>query len=176
MRAPPVAAALAVATLVVACLGNKDPYNPGTPLGEYTVSGMLTTNGCGDALGAMNPWTFSVKLSEDANTLYWVQGSLPVSGTLDGSGHTTMSSTSTQDVHPADPKSGAGACSIARADALDLTLAKDTSAFSGTLGYTFAPTSGSDCTDQLATAGGPYATLPCTVTYALMATRSSSAP
>ena len=147
----PVAFALAVA----ACLGTKDPYNPGTPLGTYAVTGTLTSNACGDGLGVTNPWTFDVKLSQDGTTLYWVQGGLPISGTLDLSGHTTMTSTSSQMIHDANPKAGIGACSIDRADALDLTLAKDTSSFSGTLGYTFGPSDGSDCADQLAAAGGP---------------------
>jgi hypothetical protein len=164
--------AVPLATLALAaCLGNKDPYDPGKPLGTYAVTGKLVANACGDALGATDPWTFTVKLTEDVNTIYWVQGGLPVSGVVDASGHTTMSSTSTQNIHDANPRAGIGACSITRADALDLTIVQDDSTFTGTLAYTFGPSDGSDCTDQLAVAGGPYAALPCSVQYSLAATR-----
>jgi hypothetical protein len=165
----------ATALLLAACLGTKDPYNPGTPLGTYAVSGAIMTNACGDGLGAMGTWTFDVKLSQDGTTLYWVQGGLPVSGTLDAQGHTTMSSTSSQMIHDANPRAGVGACTIDRTDALDLTLSKDTTTFTGTLAYTFGPSDGSDCADQLSAAGGPYAAFPCNVQYALTGTRTSTA-
>lgn len=158
---------------LAACAG-KDPYNPGAPLGSYAVNGKLVANGCGAGDGASDPWAFSVKLSKDGSTLYWIQGGLPVSGHIDASSHATMSSTSSQTIHGADPRSGAGACTIERHDALDLTLASDAASFAGTITYTFAPSDGSDCTDQLAAAGGSFAILPCSVGYTLQANRTAT--
>jgi hypothetical protein len=43
-------------------------------------------------------------------------------------------------------------------------------AFTGSIGYAFSVPSGVDCSDQLAAAGGMYATLPCTVSYSMTAT------
>ena len=48
---------------------------------------------------------------------------------------------------------------------LDVTLGDGS--FTATLDYSFSVTTGADCDDQLATSGGQYETLPCTVTYDL---------
>lgn len=161
-----------IAFALVACFG-KDPYNPGTPLGNFQVDGKLKANACGDSLGAPKDWQFAVKLSEDPHVLYWVQGGLPVQGTLDAQSHATMKSTSSQVVHDVD--SGAAYCAIDRDDALDITLAPDQTSFTATLTYTFHMGDGSACDDQLAASGGPYATLPCSVTYALTGQKSAAA-
>ena len=163
------------ALLLGACSG-KDPYNPGTPLGTFHVSGKLALNQCGDASGAVDPWAFDVKLNKESTTLYWLQGGLPVSGILDAKQHTTMTSTDTRTIHPADPPHGTAFCGITRDDALDLTMAADLASFAGTLTYRFSPSDGSDCMDQLTTAGGTFATLPCEVHYDLVAAHVAGPP
>ncbi|MDP9034041.1 MAG: hypothetical protein M3O50_04495 [Myxococcota bacterium] len=169
------AAALASCALVAACTAQS--ALPGTALGTYNVTGTLGTNTCGSSLGANNPWTFSVNLSKDGTRLYWenTSGSGQLSGTLNASGMTTLSTTLTANVDASE--AGAGTCFLQDTQTIALTLASGStpSGFTGTFTYAFAvaTTIATDvnCGDQLASAGGAYATLPCTVTYSLAATR-----
>jgi hypothetical protein len=175
-----VACALAVCT--AACTG-KDPYRPGTPLGTFHVDGKLLATSCG-AASAPDPWSFDVKLAREGTTLYWLQGGLPVAGPLDANAHVVLASSDTQTVHAAAPRAGATPaiplCAVTRADGLDATLAPDPATasgvvgFHGTLTYTFSATADSDCSDQLESAGGPFARLPCSVGYALAGVRSAT--
>jgi hypothetical protein len=151
--------------LLPGCLGNKDPLNPGTPLGTFHVTGTLKGNSCGDELGAGATWAFDIHLSRDHSTLYWDQGGQPVVGQLDASSHATMTSSDTRTIHEANPQRGIGFCGITRDDTLGVTLAGDEASFTGSLSYTFSPSDGSDCTDQLVESGGTFAALPCTTTY-----------
>jgi hypothetical protein len=166
--------ALATAAVAFACTG-KDPYRPGTALGTFHVDAKLVANSCGEGQ-APDPWTFDVKLARDPGTLYWIQGGLPVSGKLGADAHATLANDDTATIHGAD--AGLPKCALTRHDALDATLAADPAdatgivGFSGTLTYTFGPTSDSDCSDQLAFAGGTFAALPCSVSYTLSATRT----
>lgn len=155
----------------VACLG-KDPYNPGTSLGSFHVDGKLQANACGGSVGAPADWQFDVKLATDPHVLYWVQGGLPVQGTLDAKSHARLESTSSQVVHDAD--SGARYCAIVRKDTIDITLSPDETQFTATLVYEFRAADGSACDDQMSASGGPYATLPCTVGYALTGTKAAA--
>jgi hypothetical protein len=158
-----------VALAVASCTG-KDPYNPGTPIGAFHIVGKLKAQNCGPAGSAPDPWEFDVKLSKDGSTLYWIQGGVPVSGTLDGNSHTTMTSSGTTTVHAID---AGPRCAIVRSDTLDLTLGPEpVTTAAGALSYAFAPTDDSDCTDQLADSGGGFSVLPCAVGYAITATKT----
>jgi hypothetical protein len=175
-RRPATVAALACFALAPLACGT-DPYEPGTAIGTFAVTGTLRANSCG-AGQAPNPWTFSVKLSTDPGTLYWIQGSLPVSGTLSTAHVASLTSTSTQSSYEGD--SSVALCTIDRTDSLsatltpDPTIADEYSAFTGTLTYAFAAdSSSSDCSGALVENGGGYAALPCTLTYNLSATRSA---
>ena len=149
---------------------------PGTALGTYNVTGTLGTNTCGSLIGASNPWTFSVDLSKDGTTLYWenTSGSGLLSNTLSGSS-TTLTSTTTANVDATE--AGAGSCYLQNTETIALTLASGSppSGFTGTFTYAFAVattiSTNVNCGDQLASSGGTYATLPCTVAYSLKATR-----
>lgn len=167
---------------VAACGSGKDPYKPGTALGNYHVAATRTANNCGDMNVPNDPWTFDVKLSTDPNTLYWVQGGLPVTGSLDPTGNAVMTSSSTSNIHAANPKAGLGACSLTRYDSLTAALVETTVAtgdggtamsvpsFTGTLYYRFAPDDGSDCSDLVDTGG--FANLPCEIDFSLSGTRA----
>jgi hypothetical protein len=166
---------IAVAFAAAACSG-KSPYRPGTPLGTFHVTGKLGANQCGAGSGAADPWEFDVKLSRDGDTLYWIQGGLPVAGTLDASAHTTMTSTDTRTIHDADPQHHIPFCGMTRDDSVDMTLAGDATSFSGELVYRFSESDGSDCSDQLAPAGGAFDTLPCSIHYAITSVRTVAPP
>ena len=167
---------LGIASLAsIGCYG-KDPYNPGTPIGTYHVTGALiaTSDSCGGAVGAPDPWSFDIRLAQDQTSLYWEQGGLPVGGFVDSHGHAELRSSDTRTVHEADPRAGLGFCSMTRDDTVDVSLAAGESTFTATLVYVFSATSGtanSDCSDQLVSSGGTYAALPCTIRYDLVGTR-----
>jgi hypothetical protein len=140
---------------------------PGTQLGTFKVTGTSTTNTCG--LGAPNPWTFDVQLSQSGTTVYWswMDGSAPLSGPVNTQSHASIEDSVAGNVDGTD--AALGPCTLDRSDDLEITLAG--SSFSGTVSYSFAPASGATCTDQLTSAGGQYDALPCTVTYSVSATQ-----
>ena len=143
---------------------------PGNMLGTYKVVGQSQTNSCG--LGAPNPWTFDVQLSEQQTTLYWdwMDGSPLLSGTVSQT-QATIDTNATVNADSTD--AGLGPCNLQATSALTLTLGSGAppGSFTGTMSYTYAPTSGSTCTDVLAPAGGMYNALPCSLSYTVTATR-----
>ena len=186
MRRPPLASALAAflsflsllslasaVALAPGCSG-KDPYNPGQPLGVFHVTGKLTSNACVGAGGAPDPWEFDVKLNRDGSTLYWIQGGLPVKGTIDASQHALLQSSGTTELRAADAKNKVSGCALTRTDSLNATLGAGDAptTFTGSLDYAYNPTPESDCSDQLAVAGGGWASLPCNMAYTLTAKKS----
>jgi hypothetical protein len=162
-----VASALAIA----GCSGSA---LPGTLLGTYAVTGHKLTNTCGDGIGEQDPWSFDVQLSRQGSTLYWswLDGTALLSGSLDAQSQATLTMTQQGDVDVTADGS-VGPCAMERDDTLEVTLASGSlpASFSGTIGYAFSVLTGADCSDQLATAGGMYATLPCSVTYSMTASR-----
>jgi len=170
-----------VFALVAACSG-KDPFSPGNKLGTFHVTGKLTHTSCGPT---PNPWEFDVRLNHDGSTLYWIQGGLPVEGRVDTTARTRLEAEVVSEVRPADARAKKEACSISRTDVLALTLVgpdgqptSDPSgmqSFHGALVYTFAPTAGSDCSDQTTASGGDFDALPCDVQYDLSGTLTSAA-
>jgi hypothetical protein len=159
------AAALAC-TLMLACGGSP---LPGAMLGTYQVVGQSKTNSCG--LGAPNPWSFDAELSEQGTTIYWswMDGSPLLSGSLGGQGKVTLGRSGTVNADSTD--AGLGPCNLQRTDDLELTLATGNKSFTGTISYSYVVASGATCTDQLASSGGQFSALPCTVTYTVTGTR-----
>jgi hypothetical protein len=160
--------ALGVLLFAGAC---GDSPLPGSMLGTYQVVGQSKTNSCG--LGAPNPWTFDAQLSLSGSTLYWswMDGSPVISGTLGAQLQSTLQTTGTVNADSTD--AGLGPCNLTRADDLDLVLASGspTKSFGGTISYSYTVASGSTCTDQLATMGGQFSALPCSVSYTVKGTR-----
>src|SRR4029077_19994098 len=101
----------------------------------------------------------------DGSTLYWsfMDGRPLASGTITPAGVATITDTTTGNVD--ETEASLGPCTLQRSDDLELTLGA--TSFTGTMTYGFTVTTGSDCTDQLTSAGGSYEALPCTVTYSL---------
>ncbi len=170
-----------VAAFMVACIG-KDPTNPGEPVGTFHVTAKLTQTSCGQP---PNPWEFDVRLNHDGSVLYWIQGSLPISGQVDASARAKLTTSVTSELRHADEVKKTPSCSVERSDALSVALSTaastpavdpgDVHSFSGVMTYTFAPTQDSDCNDQIMANGGGYDALPCTVTYEVAGTMTKSA-
>jgi hypothetical protein len=143
---------------------------PGNMLGTYKVAAASVTNTCG--LSAPNPWAFDVQLSEQGTTLYWswMDGSALLSG-AEASSSATLTSEIEADVDATE--AGAGPCTMLRIDNIQIALGTGTepTSFTGTIGYAFSVVAGANCSDQLASAGGQYVALPCTITYGMTGTR-----
>jgi hypothetical protein len=172
--------ALAVASVALAACVTPASSLPGTALGSYAVVGTLATNTCGSGVSASNPWDFNANLSKDDTTLYLENedGSDEVSGSVDSTDGTTATLiaavTANADGTAADP----GPCNLTLSTTYDLVLDAESppKTFTGTASYSYsvatAVSSTTNCTDQLSSSGGKYATLPCTVEYSLKATRN----
>jgi hypothetical protein len=164
-------------SLVVAAFPQCTATNPlpGTSEGTFSVTGTLGTNTCGSGINPDNPWDFSAFLSEDGSTFYMedTDGTNEVTGTLSAK-KATLSATVTTNADATE--AGAGSCDLTEVSSvtLDLSSASSPTSFTGTATYTYSVSSGvsssNNCTDQLASSGGPYSTLPCSVTYSLSGT------
>ncbi len=159
---------LALAGAVCACTGTRDVREPGEKLGTFAVDGKLLATTCGKADATFR---FSVRLSREGSTLYWVQSSsaAATSGAIDADGNVRMVAEVDAVVAKADAKTGAEGCTMRRTDSLTVALrGEPPTGFEGALVYRFEAKAG-DCSTELATAGGDYATLPCTMTYEVSA-------
>jgi hypothetical protein len=164
----------AIAAAATSCAASSTL--PGTSLGTYNVTGTLGTNTCGSGLGAPSPWTFSTQMSEDGTTFYWeISGGSELSSTMSSATQVDITSIDTANVDGTDA-GVLGPCDLQSTTVLDVALAASSppSSFKGTVTYTFTAATGvsstTNCTDQLSASGGPYATLPCTVSYSLAGT------
>lgn len=184
--ARPRCSALACAIGLLAASCNATPL-PGTQLGTYNVIGTLGTNTCGAGLGAPNPWSFTVQLSEDTSTtpptFYWLSSDgTQWSNVMSSATQVTFSSSVTSNVDGVTTTTDAGvstttegACDLTQTTEVPITLAAGLppTSFTGTVTYSFQAALGvsasTDCTDQLASSGGTYDTLPCTASYSLTA-------
>jgi hypothetical protein len=165
-------AALAGAMAIV-CNACSDTPLPGRLLGTYKVVGEAQSNTCG--LGAPNPWTFDVQLSEKGTLLYWswLDGKAPLSAPIDALSTTLTASEQANVDGTADGRDGP--CTMERSDRIPLALAAGwpPPTFTGTIVFAFSASPGADCSDQLTARGGLYATLPCGITYTVSGSRVS---
>jgi hypothetical protein len=65
---------------------------------------------------------------------------------------------------------------MSRDDTIVISLgsAAEVTSVSGTLNFLFSTRSGSDCSSQLASSGGPYDELPCDLDYSFTGTRTKA--
>jgi hypothetical protein len=168
-----VAATVFVVVLAPTGAGCGGGAMPGHLLGTYKVVGQSKTNSCG--LGAPNPWTFDVQLSQQQTTLYWdwLDGSPLLSGTLSRGAQPSTTITDSATINADSTDAGLGPCTLDTASSMQIALGEGVppDGFTGTLSYGYTPASGATCTDVLTTAGGMYEQLPCTVTYTVTANR-----
>ena len=166
--------ALAAAATLVDCSAAQDSAMPGTALGTFTISAALSGNSCGSGTGAPNPWSFSVDLSRDGQTLYWRQNGNVVQGAIDASGNVSITGTFTG--YGAGLDGGATTCALSRTDAITVVLGTTAAptTFSGTIGFHFGASSSPDCALQLTANGGAYDQLPCDTNYTYTASQTKA--
>jgi hypothetical protein len=129
---------------------------------------------CGNA---MNPWTFTAQMSEDGTVLYWLPSSASSSsGNLTSATKAVITTVVTANVD-ATEGGAPGPCDLTVATTLDVSLASGLtpSTFTATYAQTISAATGvsstNNCTDQLSSSGGSYATLPCTASYSFSGSR-----
>lgn len=166
----PLLACALVASVVAACTGT-DRTRPGTAVGTFTVTAALEEDDCGDA---PDPWSFAIELRRDRSSLYWVQGGVPIEGSLDANRSATLASTTQVEARAADRKAGVEACVLVREDSMVVTLGTDpVDRFTGSLTYRFRAEEGSDCLGVVGQAPGAPRRVPCTVRYRLDGARGA---
>ncbi|MFO0660807.1 MAG: hypothetical protein U0165_13385 [Polyangiaceae bacterium] len=145
---------------------------PGTALGTFSIEATLSSDTCGDGLGAPSPWSFDVELSKDDDTLYWKQDGAMVSGSISSEVATISGSQTSEDTTDA----GVVTCAMTRADTIKVNLGAETdvTSISGTVTFVFSVVSGTSCSSELAANGGSYDTLPCTISYSYEGTRTKA--
>lgn len=175
--ATPVRAWIALlAALCGGCLefGDKDAKVPGDELGMYQVTGRLTVDTCkADVLGVKDPWRFQVRLSRFDRDLYWLNGREAIVGDIAADGVSFEFQTRVDvDLEPAQgPMPG---CIIERRDVASGKLSADgpdVEGFEGDLSFTYSPKAKTDCSFYVGYEG-TFATLPCTIGYAVEAERT----
>ena len=154
--------------------GGATPKVTGS-FGAFTITANVSQTTCGvGALGMPNMWSLVIGLGQDKTTgaCTWDSGGGPVAGMCNGA---AMSFAGQVVI---DMRAGGDgtlpACSIERDDTVSLTVDNITAptSFSGSMTYTFTPTSNSDCADLYVGNNAQFATLPCTVEYAMSAKKN----
>jgi len=154
------------ALVLAACTGDRDLREPGEKLGTFIVQGKLVSTTCGKADPSLR---YEVRLSREADRLYWVQGATPISGTIDAESRVRLEARAQSKVVAADEVTGSPGCTMERVDTLAAKLeGEPIRGFSGAVVYRFDVVAG-DCVSELASQGGDYAALPCTMTYEVAA-------
>lgn len=185
---PVVAVAFAVLSSGCADYFGNTKERVGESVGLYQIEAnadMAST--CTEIINAApRPWKFEVSLRREGTKGYWISGSEPIEGTIDGKGQLFFKQTIPVAVHGVDKVNGIGACTILRTDDFSGTLAgAPTSAdgkltFTGTLRYSYQVQPGSDCRDVVGaqTEGRTtplFSVLPCDARFAVTATRIGDA-
>ena len=161
------------------CVGHaQDAHEPGDRLGTYHASGKLVSDSCQAAvLGVSSAWQFDVKLSREANTLYWLNGQEAIAGTIAKDG-TSFGFQSGVEVTLQAPQGVQPGCVILRSDNASGTLSSSTTDvknFDVDLSFGYAMKSGTQCAGYVGVQDG-FAALPCTVSYSMSAERTALPP
>lgn len=162
--------------------GDKDAHQPGTQLGRFHVTAAQKSSSCGEgALGAVASWEFDVELARGARSLFWDNGAEVITGELMTDAVSFRFESGVLIDMRTEEDAGMPPCTIERRDVSSGVLDSETddvTGFEGTLGYGFAPSLDSLCSDLVV--GGSeqplFAALPCAMSYDLTAERTALPP
>lgn len=146
----------------------------GDDLGKFDVAATLKAQSCGagalQALGAPDPWEFSIFLSRRDPEFYWNTGAAAVEGRIASDGRTI--SWESQTVVEVDPELTLGLpCVLLREDRGSGVLddaGAEVDSLDGSLVYSFAEAPDTDCSAIVGIPTG-FAQLPCEIRYAFEA-------
>jgi len=164
-RTPALRIACATALVSIASCKPEDAL-PGTALGSFAVTAVLSTNTCGSGLAPTNPWKFDAELSLDGNTLYFrAKDEDEVSAPLDSENTATCTSV----VNSQSATDSGCTLSLKTIYTIKLDSATGPKTSSGTLRFEHSASGSNKCTSQLSENGGTYDELPCAVEYSYTA-------
>jgi hypothetical protein len=158
---------------------------PGESLGVYKVRGSLQENTCGiTSFYVPDPLEMVVDVRTDSDRAFYVPDGQPMLiGTPEGDDQFRFRTQGTAQLTEADLANGLEACTVARVETIDVTIAKGTVGDAGVatddetpislLGsqvLDIAPMPESYCLPLLSTYGGTFESLPCRVRYELTGT------
>jgi len=187
--------ALVALPLLILALGCEPQGHPGVSIGTFQITGSLDQNGCGAAVPALDPISFSVELRDDLGRGVWVQDEGPIQTGIrmpDGAYRFRYGAT----VPVIAPQPGYRGCNLQQVEFIEVRIEPYESdgeeeppirtpiggedadggvvvendidlALEGLSEIQYTPTSTSDCSPLPVVNGGPWAALPCTLTYTL---------
>ena len=179
------------------------PVDPeGIEVGTFAVTGTVRENTCGEAaFGTQSPLRFNVELRDEPDSVvaYWRRPQAAIVNGTQIDGAYRFDTTVPVTLIPQDLETGVVGCAVSQAEEVAVQLAEgvvmDAGApeddagptdpdagvanappggFTGTNRITLTPITGSDCAAALATGGGTFLELPCTVQYDLVGTPRDS--
>ncbi len=109
-------ASLPAAAFSTAC---KPAAQPGTPVGNFAITGTLQDNACGDGFQPELSIVFNAELRRADSVAYWKMGDRPAtSGTIDANGNFRFRSQSLIEYWPADPANGIVGCRLLQTETI----------------------------------------------------------
>jgi len=168
MSIPRILLAAGAATLAWVLSAGCVPVNslPGTALGTFAVTAVLSSNSCGSGLNPANPRKFDAEMSLDDNTLYFrPNDEAEVSAPLDSNNSATF--TSVDNSQAANDSSCSLSLKSIYTVKLDSASAPTTAA--GSLRFEYSASRSNTCASQLSSNGGVYDDLPCTLEFSYTA-------
>jgi hypothetical protein len=166
----------AILFLCAGCVGRgQDAHEPGDRLGTFHAAGNLTNDSCqAPLLGVTSQWQFDVKLSREADTLYWLNGEEAIPGTIASDGR-NFDFQSGVDVTLQAARGAQPGCIILRSDTANGVLSSsttDVSSFTVDMSFGYAAEAGTECAGWVGVQGG-FTSLPCSVSYSLTGERTA---
>ena len=139
---------------------------PGTALGTFAVTAVLSSNSCGTGLNLANPRKFDAELSLDDNTLYFKPtDEAEVSAPLDSDNSATFTSVDNSQA------TNDSSCSLSLKSIYTVKLdsASAPTTATGSLRFEYSASKSNTCASQLSSNGGVYDDLPCSVEFSYTA-------
>jgi hypothetical protein len=148
----------------LACTGSGSDEPPGTSLGTFHATALLTSSDCGAGVDAPASHEFDFVLSQDDTAIYWTQSGTTLIGSLDDDEATWTYQA---------PAQTDGPCTIEQQESFAAKLddADQPNTIKGTIRQDVSPATGSACSREVTAAGGTFDNLPCAVGYVFSAKR-----
>lgn len=142
---------------------------PGTALGTFAVTAVLSSNSCGSGLKPTNPRKFDAEMSLDGNTLYFREkGEEEVSAPLDSDNTAVCTSVE----NSAAPNDSSCTISLKSIATIELDSADSPKTSSGSFRFEYSAVGNHHCASQLSENGGVYDELPCAIEYSYTALKT----
>jgi hypothetical protein len=154
-----------VSLFALDCTQSASDAPPGTSLGTFHATALLTSSNCGAGVDAPASHEFDVVLSQDDTAIYWTQSGTTLIGSLDDDEATWTYQA---------PAQTDGLCTIAQQEVFEAKLddVEQPTTLKGTIRQDVTAVTSTTCSRQVTAAGGTFDNLPCVVGYVFSAKRN----